>query len=411
MTPAGVDDYSSNATQMQTQSDPGEQGSESLSTSLADELARIRYVLAEMKGQSYWYETAFGSLADPAANQILHNTSFEIWQRGVSLTDAASANVITDGWSYHRLAGGAGRVTLAQETAVLPTVAQVGAYVRACASVTVTTNDAAIAAGDFYFFQHRVEGYYFQPIAQRTFTLSFWVRSAVTGTYCVSFRNGGIDRAYVAEYTISSANTWEYKTVTVTASPSAGTWNYTNGTGLYIAWCLAAGTDFHTSAGAWTTGNYLATSNQANFMATGANTFYLAAPKITPGPSATRWLPLPHSEEMGRAQRYYEKSYNPTSPPGSGVALGQTEQLYLTAAIPMGHTFRFRAVKRTDPNVTVYDSGGSANVINVFDGGAWASGKGVTFIFAGADKFSLQADSTVSGNAVAYAFVAQADVT
>lgn len=411
MTPGGVDDYSSNTTEMQTQTDPGEQGSESLSTDLAGELERIRYVLAEMKGQTYWYETAFGSLSDPAANQILHNTSFEIWQKGTSLTDVAGP-IGTDGWTYTRGAG-VGRGTLAQETAVVPTVAQVGTLVRASLSLTVTTNDAAIGAADFYIIQHKVEGYYFQPIAQRTFTLSFWVRSAATGTYCVAFRNGGADRSYVAEYTISSANTWEYKTITVTASPSAGTWNYTNGTGLYVDFALAVGSDRQTTAGAWNTGNFSATANQTNFFLTNSNTFYLAAPKITPGASASRWLPLPFEVEQRRAERYYEKQYDFGTAPGTAVTVDVDQYSLTGQALALGSTIPFRAAKRADPTITTYDAGGSSGVFNAHNG-AWVSGIAVSDIGTPTgtqNGFLWRYSGSVTYQIVAFSWVASAEVT
>lgn len=371
-TPAGLDDYSSTVSEMQVQTDPGEVGSESQATSTAGELERLRYALAEMKGTSYWYESSFGTLSDPSANHILYNTSFEFWQNGTSLTDAASAVIQSDGWNWSR--SGAGRVTMAKETSVLPTVSNLGSYLPSCLSITVTTNDNAIGATDYYYLFQSIEGYYFQPIAQRTFTLSFWVRSAVTGTYCVTFVNTGGDRSYVAEYTISSANTWEYKTITVTASPSAGTWDYTNGVGLYVIWTLAAGSNHQTTADAWASGNYRATASQVNFMATGSNTFYLAAPKITPGPTASRWISLPYELELSRAQRYYEKSYPVGTAPGTAFTAGSDFGVYPAGpATNVNTNVSFKVTKRGTPTVTQYDAAGTSGAISYFDG-AWNNG-------------------------------------
>lgn len=371
-TPAGLDDYSSTVSEMQVQTDPGEVGSESQATSTAGELERLRYAIAEMKGTSYWYESPNGALSDPSGNHILYNTSFEIWQSGTSLTDAASAAVLTDGWCYYR--SGAGRGTIAQETSVVPTVANVGSLVRASLGFTVTTADNSIAAGDYYIIRHAIEGYYAQSIVQRTFTLSFWVRAAVTGTYCVRFTNSGTDRSYVSEYTISSANTWEFKTITVTASPTAGTWDYTNGVGLEVSWTLAAGSTYQTTADAWASGNYLATANQANLMATNANTFYLAAPKITPGPVASRWVALPYERELTRCQRYYEKSYPVDTSPGTTFTVSSTFGVYPAGpATNLNTNVSFKVTKRATPTVTQYDAAGTSGAISYYDG-AWHDG-------------------------------------
>lgn len=373
-TPAGLDDYSATVSEMQVQTDPGEIGSESQATSTAGELERLRFALAEMKGTSYWYESANGALSDPSGNHLLYNTTFEIWQEGTSRTDAASALVRTDGWNYTRVAGGAGRVTVAQETSVLPTVAQVGSFVRACMSITVTTADNSIAAGDYYHVYQSVEGYYAQAIVRRNFTLSFWVRAAVTGTYCVGFTNSVADKSYVAEYTISSANTWEYKTVLVTASPSAGTWDYTTGIGLNIVWTLAAGSTFQTAAGGWTSGNYFATASQANLMGTISNTFYLAAPKITPGPTASRWLPISAAVELSRCQRYLEKSYPLATVLGTTFTSGTSYGgFYAGSAANINANIKFAVCKRDTPGLTTYDAAGAVNKISYYNAG-WSDG-------------------------------------
>lgn len=377
-TPAGLDDYSTNATEMQAQTDPGEQGTESLSTSLAGELERLRYAIAEIKGTSYWYESAVGTLSEPSSNHIIFNTGFQVWQAlatTLSTNDASSATPqCMDGWRYSR--SGAGRATISKDTSVKPTVAEVGSYIPASAKILVTTDDASIGATDFYAFIHPIEGYYAQTIVQRTFTLSFWVRSAVTGTFCVAFQNSGNDRSYVAEYTISQANTMEYKTITVSASPTAGTWDYTNGVGVLVIWTLAGGSNYQTTAGSWATGNYLCTANQGNLFATNSNTFYLAAPKITPGPSASRWLAVPFQVDLLRAQRYYEKSwpysvdvgtaYTPGAGQPGGVFVSHPTALF-DATIP------YFVEKRADPSETTYDALGASGKYSYYTTG-WNNG-------------------------------------
>lgn len=101
--PEMMDDYSTDATEMQTETDPGESGSESLATSLAGELERLRYAVRELKGTTYWYQTADVSLAEVTRPNFLINGGFDVWQRGTSFTAATTpANndtvLIADGW-------------------------------------------------------------------------------------------------------------------------------------------------------------------------------------------------------------------------------------------------------------------------------------------------------------------------
>jgi len=167
--------------------------------------------------------------------------------------------------------------------------------------------DSSIAAGDYCTIATRIEGYNWLPFAQRQFTLSFWVKAAKTGTHCVYFRNSGTsDRTYVAEYTISAADTWEWKTITVTASPSAGTWDYTTGRGLEIGWALSCGSTFQTTAGAWQTGNYRGTSSQVNETDNTANNFKLYGVRMNLGTLALTGAPRPHGLEEFLCRRYSE---------------------------------------------------------------------------------------------------------
>ena len=134
----------------------------------------------------------------------------------------------------------------------------------------------------------------FRTVAQQEMTLSFWVMASLTGTYCVSFGNSGSDRSYIAEYSISTANIWQQVTITIPASPSAGTWDYFTGSGLVIGWALAVGSTYQATAGSWQSGNYLGSSNQVNACNSASNTFYLAQVQLTVGTAApnfqSRWF-------------------------------------------------------------------------------------------------------------------------
>jgi len=177
---------------------------------------------------------------------------------------------------------------------------------------------AAPAAGNQVIVSQRVEGFNtadlsFGTASASTITISFWVRSSVTGTYCVYLGNETYNRSYVSTYTISSANTWEQKTITVSGDQS-GTWaGATNGTGLVVGFCLGSGSNFTTTAGAWATGEYQQTSAQATWSSTTGATFYITGVQLEKGSTATSFDYRPYGTELALCQRYYYRETNPTA--------------------------------------------------------------------------------------------------
>lgn len=198
--------------------------------------------------------------------------------RGTSFPAATSYTL--DRWAVGQAGGG---VVAASQQADGPNTA-LGTSLR----WEVTTADAALAAGDYALISQKIEGYNVAGLIGRPFTISFWARSSKTGTHCVAFRNSGLDRSYVAEYTITAANTWEFKTITVANGLiTAGTWNWTTGTGLEVDFCLATGTTFQTAPGAWQVGSYIGTANQVNCLDTVGNIFAVTGVQLEPGAIAT----------------------------------------------------------------------------------------------------------------------------
>lgn len=179
-------------------------------------------------------------------------------------------------------------------------------------SLTVATADSSITSGDFYEIVQSIEGSSVSDFAlgtasASTFTLSFWVRSSVAGTYCISFRNNASNRSYVAEYTINSANTFEYKTVTVSGDTS-GTWDTGTNRGLTVAWNLGGGSSFNTTAGAWASGNFTKTTNQTAWISTLGATFFLTGVQVEVGSLATAFERRPDSVELFLCMKFYEKT-------------------------------------------------------------------------------------------------------
>ena len=232
-------------------------------------------------------------------NKII-NGAMEISQRGTSFAAAS-------GYTLDRFAFGTGGATGGGVATITQSTDVPNNTFQNSLRVDVTTADTSIAAGDYSHVIQRIEGYNVRDLIGQTFTLSFWVKSPKTGTHCVSFRNSGVDRSYILEYAVSVANTWEYKSLTVTGGLiTAGTWDWTNGRGLDVVFTLLTGSNYQTTAGAWQTGNFLGTSNQVNCMDSVANDFFLTGVQLEIGSTATPFERRPYGAEFALCQRYFQ---------------------------------------------------------------------------------------------------------
>jgi len=236
--------------------------------------------------------------------------------------------------------------------------------------LTVTTEDAVIANNNGFSMAHIIEGYAARTLVNKTFTISFWVRSSVTGTYCLSLYNGNwpsTDESYVTTYAVNAANTWEYKTITVIDGlPTTGVyWDWTSGSGLTLAWSLGTGANFHTgSPGVWTTDWGLSTIDQVNAVGTIGNIFALAGVQVEVGSVATPFEHRPFHLELALCQRYYEKSFPYATAPAQNVAstLGAPAATGQVLNQTFSTSVRFAVTKRRAPTMTLYSpNAASAN--------------------------------------------------
>jgi hypothetical protein len=281
------------------------------------------------------------------------NGDFGVAQLGTSFAAAAHNDYTLDCWKYIKIATAAVH-TISQSTDV-PTVAQAGRLHTHSLLIDCTTVDAAIAAGDVCGIVQLIEGYNFKPLAQRAFTLSFWVKATKTGTYCAAFYNSSGDRSYVAEYTVDAADTWEFKTITVSASPSAGTWDYANGIGLGVFFTLNCGTTFQTTPGAWQAGNFRGTASQVNATDDAANNLRICGVQLEAGSVATEFEQRSRQQEVALCQRYINKTYDEGTAPGTVTANGAMAlQAAGTAAGNACGYRQFPVSMRAAPTLTFY---------------------------------------------------------
>jgi hypothetical protein len=169
---------------------------------------------------------------------------------------------------------------------------------------------AATGATDYSNVRQYIEGLNVSDLAwgtasAKTVTLSFWVRSSVTGTYGVAFANSGYNRSYIASYTISSANTWEQKTVTI-AGDTSGTWLTTNGAGIRVIFDLGVGSTYSGAAGSWTSSLLFGLTGGVKLTVTSGATWYVTGVQLEQNTSATPFERRLYGQELINCQRYFQ---------------------------------------------------------------------------------------------------------
>jgi hypothetical protein len=214
----------------------------------------------------------------------------------------------------------------------------------------------SVLTGDAFGMYQWVEGFNCADLAwgtanAQTVTLSFWVRSSLTGTFGGSIINNAINRSYVFSYTISAANTWEQKTITI-AGDQSGTWLTTNGAGIMVRYGLGSGSTFTGTAGSWGAGNIVQPTGSVSVVGTSGATFYITGVQLEKSSTATSFDYRPYGTELALCQRYYEIT-------GSGqnsVLVGG----YGGSELDM--FFKFAVPKRAAATMTKVGTWGSSNV-------------------------------------------------
>jgi hypothetical protein len=206
---------------------------------------------------------------------------------------------------------------------------------------------ATVGAADCFGLAQRVEGFNCVDLAYgtaqaKTLTLSFWVRSSVTGTFSGAFQNDGLNRSYPFTYAISNANTWEFKTITFVGDVT-GTWLTTNSTGFIVEFSFGAGANFSGTAGAWNGNNNNAATGGTSLMGTLNATWYVTGVQLEVGSVATPFERRLYPQEWAMCQRYYEANNALWSFNGANTVLSVS----------------FRTTKRAAPTISVATSGGA----------------------------------------------------
>ena len=303
-------------------------------------------------------------------NRII-NGAMTISQRGSTNVTAAGGNiyVAADRFCMFNYFG-SGQINTATSTSVVPS-----GYSN---SLSLTVNTAVPLSGTTGYLVNvaqTIEGFNIADCYNQSITLSFWVRSSITGTYTVSFYNASnagatsATRWYNATYTINSANTWEQKTITVSlsAGTASGTWLSDNGVGLNIAWGLGAesvrkGNTYLNTWGTVGTTYDFQVSSQTQWASTAGATFYITGVQLEKGSVATSFDYRPYGTELALCQRYFWKV-------GGTAAYEQIAMGLVDATTQVSCITSFPVAMRAAPSVGY----SSASAFNVNDAASQAS--------------------------------------
>jgi len=213
----------------------------------------------------------------------------------------------------------------------------------------VTSSSAyAVPSTDVFTLAQAIEGFNtadlgFGTANAATVTLSFWVRSSLTGSFGGALINSAGNRSYPFSYTISAANTWEQKTVTI-AGDTSGTWLTNSSTGIEVRFGLGAGSNFTGTADVWGTANAAQPPNTVSVVGTNGATFYITGVQLEVGSVASPFERRPYGTELMLCQRYFEMWQ------GAGYTSVGFGGAATTNGVDAG--FVFKVTKRVAPTLT-----------------------------------------------------------
>ncbi len=247
------------------------------------------------------------------------------WGRGTNFAAIAAGAYSADRFRYDKVGA---VVHTVSKAANAPTIDQAGVKTDSCVQLAVTTQDAAIAAGDFCIYEQRIEGINAVALQKQNFILQFWHAHTKTGKYCVAFQNSAGTHVYVEEYTQTVADAWEKSTISVPANAGDANWLYTTAViGMKVIWCFSAGINFQTPRGVWNVAaaGQFATANQVNASDVVGNNCRLALIDLRVGSVTLPYNPRSVTEEDILCRRYYEKSFKPGVTPANNIGGGTGE--------------------------------------------------------------------------------------
>ena len=323
-------------------------------------------------------QVASDGVSEVFKNRII-NGAMVIDQRnaGASITVSSATNFNVD------------RFKSSNQTTAVVTAQQVSdtpiGFVNS-SRLTVTTADSSIGSTEVCYISQLIEGFNVADLGwgtadAKTVTLSFWVKSSITGLMGGAISN--TVRSYPYSYTINSANTWEQKSVTIPGDTS-GTWNKTNSIGMVVYFNIGCGSTYLATPGTWVTAEEFGPTGQVNVISTLNATWQITGVQLEVGSQATSFETRSYGTELALCQRYYETAF----PVGTAVSPGASYFWYTNVTSYSSTACRsqwidFKATKRALPTVTPYRTNIVASNDNswaLYNGSTWYNSSSATYI-------------------------------
>jgi hypothetical protein len=239
------------------------------------------------------------------------------------------------------------------------------------------TSSAATTVGssDYYFLMQLIEGYNvadldFGSASAKTVTVSFWVRSSLTGTFGGSLENNAGNRSYPFSYTISAANTWEKKSVTI-AGDTTGTWLKTNGNGMYVQFSLGVGSTRQGTANAWAASDLQSVTGETQIVGTNGATWFVTGCQLEVGTQATSFDFRSFGQELTLCQRYFSTSFPYGTAPVQNSGLYTWKTTHVKSGYGTFSQIQYPVSMRiTGTTITGFNGGATNNLVRSIPPGA-----------------------------------------
>ena len=244
------------------------------------------------------------------SRNFIYNGDMQICQRATSVAGIGNADTgyhVQDRWQYGESGAPNAVVTMTKATE-----SPDGFY--ASLKLDCTTASGTVDAADVIYIAQIFEGQDLQAFNKgdaqaKAVTLSFWVNTTKTGTYIVSLHDNDNNRHISQAYTVSSTNTWEYKTLTFAGDTSTGDpFDNNNATSLYVQFVLVAGTNYTSGTLATSWADYTAANSyvgQVDALDNTSNNFHMTGVQLEIGSTASAFQYEKPNENLLRCRRYF----------------------------------------------------------------------------------------------------------
>jgi len=276
-----------------------------------------------------------------------------------------------------------------------------------------------IGASDYFYIYQGIEGFNtadldFGKSTAKTITLSFWVRSSLTGTFGGSLKNNANNRSYPFSYTISSANTWTQISVTISGD-TTGTWiGATNGLGIGLNFAFGVGSTYSGTAGSWAGANYLSATGATSVVGTNGATWYITGVQLEIGTSATPFERRLYNQELANCQRYFEMSYDLGTAPGSSTSAGLVYSSGANGGVTTSYITSglfYKVQKRSTPTLAIWDAQGHSGVCQrEYFGVSTTFSSTVTNAAVGYNNMVIYSSGTANAMSIAYHYTLSAEL-